>query len=171
MRRLLLALRRPRRDLVDAARLGFPPRRQASRRTSCACSLVHCTGSTSTGASIPLRVTSSYCICCAQFSTPPAWFRRASLLSASTPTVSRLRALLGAFPFLFFSLNRVAMDFASWPWPESRHLSFLLSSSLFIFSFLFLEIYLTAKLCEERVYENQHDGLFDSLSLSTSLRV
>lgn len=49
-----LALRRPRRDLVDAARLGFPPRRQASRRTSCACScsLVHCTGSTSTGAPI-----------------------------------------------------------------------------------------------------------------------
>jgi len=36
-----------------------------------------------TGLPIPLRVTSSYCVCCVQFSMPPPWLGRDSLLSAS----------------------------------------------------------------------------------------
>jgi hypothetical protein len=46
---------------------------------------------------------------------------------------------LALFLSFFFILNRVAMDFASWP--ESRHLSFLLSSSLFnVFLLVFRDL-------------------------------
>lgn len=84
--------------------------------------------------------------------------------------MSRLRALIGTFPFLFF-IEQGCDGLRILAGIPSLVLSFIIFFIYLFISFLFLQIYLTTKLCEERVYENQHDGLFDSLSLSTSLRV
>ena len=149
---------------ADHARLGFP-RRQASRCRSGARLVL--------GRKVqdcPYRCVSRLrTVCCGQFSMPPPWLSRDSLLSASTHQRCAPKRFFPLPykrffpPFLFLFLLFIKQGLlrtcilAGIP---SLVLSFLILF-LYPFSFLlFFWIFLTIKLSEKSVYENQQNGQF-----------